>query len=251
MSSSSNGPHHGQPLLESGASLDDARVAMILLHGRGASARSMLTLADELSVPGVAYLAPQAARRTWYPNSFLVPVEDNEPELSSALAVVDALVARVDAAGVAPDRVVLLGFSQGACLALEYAVRHPKRFGGVVGLSGGLIGPEDADLDRAGSLDGTPVFLGCSDQDPYIPLERVQETADVLDAMDADVEKRIYPGMGHTTNEDELRATRDLLGRYVRLPAPDVEEPTDVEDDEEEDDDGYEEEHEFDFSDDE
>lgn len=230
---SSTDPHHGQPLLESGASLDDAGVAMILLHGRGASARSMLTLAGELSVPRVAYLAPQAAQRTWYPQSFLAPVEQNEPDLTSALGVVDALVDRVAAAGLARNRVVLLGFSQGACLALEYAARHPQRYGGVVGLSGGLIGPEDADLAHDGSLDGTPVFLGCSDQDPYIPLERVQDTADVLDAMDAVVEKRIYPGMGHTTNEDEIRGIRELLGRYVRLQTQDPE-PVDEDDDEDE-----------------
>jgi len=217
---SSDGPHQGQPLLDAGAPLADAAVAMILLHGRGASAQGMLSLADELDVPDVAYLAPQAARRSWYPQSFMAPLDENEPELTSALRVLTDLLDDVREAGLAPDRTVLLGFSQGACLATEYAARHPQRYGGVVGLSGGLIGPEDDPLDHEGDLDDTPVFLGCSDQDPYIPLERVQDTADVLLNMGAQVTTRIYEGMGHTTNDDEISHVRSLLGRYVDRPAP-------------------------------
>ncbi len=215
----SDGPHQGQPLLDHGASLSDASVVMILLHGRGASARSILSLADELDVPDVAYRAPQAARRSWYPESFMAPIEQNEPALRSALQVVSDTIATVTEAGLSEEEVVLLGFSQGACLATEYVARNPQRYGGVVGLSGGLIGPEGTTFDYEGTLDGTPVFLGCSDQDPYIPLERVEETTDVLRGMSATVTKRIYEGMGHTTNEDEIQHVRSLLGRYVDMPA--------------------------------
>jgi phospholipase/carboxylesterase len=213
----SDGPHQDQPLLDHGTPLADASAALILLHGRGASARGILALADELDVPDVAYLAPQAAGRSWYPESFMAPTEQNEPQLSSALQVVGDTIAHAVEAGLTEEQVLLLGFSQGACLATEYAVRHPQRYGGVVGLSGGLIGPEGTTFDVEGTLDGTPVFLGCSDQDPYIPLERVQETADVFRQLGASVTERIYEGMGHTTNEDELRHIRTLLGEHVPL----------------------------------
>jgi len=213
--SASDHPHQDQPLLEAGASLTDAQAALILFHGRGASARGMLTLADELDVPGVAYRAPQAARRSWYPNSFTAPIETNEPDLSAALQRIDTLIDRLCETALTEEQVLLLGFSQGACLATEYAARHPQRYGGVVGLSGGLIGPEDTAFDYDGSLDGTPVFLGCSDQDPYIPLERVEETAEVLRHLGAKVTKRIYEGMGHTTNEDEIDHVRSLLRQNV------------------------------------
>jgi len=208
-------PHQGQPVLDDGAPLDTAQAALILLHGRGASAQGMLRLADALDVADVAALAPQAAQRSWYPESFLAPVEANDPELSSALGVVDALLDRTQDAGLGPARTVLLGFSQGACLATTYAARHPQRYGGVVGLSGGLIGPEGTTFDVDGSLDGTPVFLGCSDRDPYIPEERVHETADAFRRMNADVTARIYEGLGHTTNDDEFRHVRALLNRLV------------------------------------
>lgn len=207
--------HQDQPLLDRGAALSEADVAVLLLHGRGASARGMLALADELDLPDVAYLAPQAAERSWYPQSFMAPVEQNEPALSSALQVVGDTIAHATDGGLTEERVVLLGFSQGACLATEYAARHPQRYGGVVGLSGGLVGPEDTDLSHEGSLDGTPVFLGCSDQDPYIPLERVEETATVFRRLGATVTKRIYEGMAHTTNDDELQFVRSLLRDFL------------------------------------
>lgn len=212
-----DGPHQDQPLLDHGAPLADAAAAMILLHGRGASARGILSLADALDVPDVAYLAPQAAGRSWYPESFTAPIEDNEPHLGSALQVVGDTIAHAVEAGLTEEQVLLVGFSQGACLATEYAVRHPQRYGGVAGLSGGLIGAEAPSSDAEGTLDGTPVFLGCSDQDPYIPLERVRETADVFRHLGASVTERIYEGMGHTTNEDELQHLRDLLGEHVAL----------------------------------
>lgn len=214
------GPHQDAPLLDRGASLTDATVAMILLHGRGASAEGILTLTQEFETSEVAYLAPQAAHRSWYPESFMAPIEDNEPELSSALQVVEETIDRIRDAGLNTERTLLLGFSQGACLALEYVARHPQRYGGVVGLSGGLIGPDGTKFDYEGTLDGTPVFLGCSDRDPYIPLERVEETAAVLRKMSATVTKKVYEGMGHTTNEDELRHIRALLSDYVDLPSP-------------------------------
>lgn len=220
--STPDGPHQGQPVAQAGASLDQAQAAALFVHGRGASARSILTLADTLAQPGVAYLAPQAAGYTWYPNSFLAPIEQNEPGLSSGLQVLADLLARLDAAGHPPERVLLLGFSQGACLASEFAARHPRRYGGVVALSGGLIGtgdrpdeapPYDKMFDYEGDLAETPVFLGCSDVDPHIPIERVETTADVFERLGADVTKRIYEGMGHTINDDEIKYVRDLMTR--------------------------------------
>jgi phospholipase/carboxylesterase len=204
-------PHEDAPLFDAGAALPDAAAAMILLHGRGASARGILGLADELSVPDVAFLAPQAHQRSWYPYSFMAPIDDNEPHLSSALQCLDDTIAHITEAGLSEEQITLLGFSQGACLATEYAARNAQHYGGVVGLSGGLIGPEDTEFAYDGTLDGTPVFLGCSDQDPYIPLKRVEETAAVLQRLDATVTKRIYEGMAHTTNEDELAHVRTLL----------------------------------------
>ncbi len=215
-------PHAGIPVREGGAPLGRARAAVVLLHGRGATAEGMLDLADALAQPDVAYRAPQASGRTWYPRSFLAPLALNEPHLTSALAAVGRVVDGVEAEGVPAERTVLLGFSQGACLALEYAARHPRRYGGVVALSGGLIGadewrgadpPADKLFEYTGSLDGTPVFLGCSDVDPHIPLVRVETSAEVLWGLGAAVEKRIYPGAGHTVVPDEVKAVRGLLSR--------------------------------------
>lgn len=207
----SDGPHGGQPIETAGSPIEDADVAAVLCHGRGATARGMLGLADELRREGVAYAAPQATRGTWYPNSFMAPVESNQPHLDSALDAVGNAVDVVASGGAPPDRTVLLGFSQGACLACEFAVRNSRQYGGLVAFSGGVIGPEGTTWDTDGSLEGTPAFLGCSDRDPHIPEERVHETADVLEALDADVEERIYEGMGHTVNEDELDWVRGLL----------------------------------------
>jgi len=182
-----------------------ARVTVIMVHGRGGSAEDMLGLAGALGLDDVAWLAPQAAGNTWYPFSFMAPIEQNQPYLDQALAMLTGLVASVE------GPVALLGFSQGACLSLEFAARNPRRYAGIVGLSGGLIGPEGTPRDYAGSFDGTPVLLGCSDVDPHIPLARVQETAAVFERMGADVDMRIYPRMGHTVNEDEIAAVRNLL----------------------------------------
>lgn len=198
-------------VLAAGTPLGQATAAMILVHGRGATAEDILSLGRELGRPDLAYLAPQAEGYSWYPYSFLAPMERNEPGLSNGLALLGHLVERLGSEGIPPERTVLLGFSQGACLTLEYAARNARRFAGVAGLSGGLIGPPGTPRDYPGSFDGTPVFLGCSDRDPHIPLERVKETTQVLTRMGAQVTERIYPAMGHTVNEDELERVRALL----------------------------------------
>ena len=204
-------PHAGQPVLASGAALTDARLVAVLLHGRGASAGDIIGLASEFAVADVAYLAPQAAGNTWYPYSFLTPMAKNEPGLSSALGMIAALVAHLAQRGVPGERVALMGFSQGACLALEYAARHARRYACVAAFSGGLIGPPGTPRNYEGSFAGTPIFLGCSDIDPHIPLERVTESAEVCRTMGAAVDERIYPGMGHTVNMEEIAAVRALL----------------------------------------
>jgi predicted esterase len=184
---------------------------MVLVHGRNATAESILELTREFDAPGLAYLAPQAAGHTWYPQRFLAPLRENEPYLSSALQVITDTLAQVTAAGIPLARTVLLGFSQGACLVLEYAARHAQRYGGVVGFSGGLIGPEGTPRDYAGSLDGTPVFLGCSDVDSHIPKARVHHSAEMLTTLGGAVTARLYPGMGHTVNHDEIKFVRAML----------------------------------------
>jgi predicted esterase len=211
----STDPHAGQPVLAAGEPLAQARAAMLLIHGRGASAEDILSLAGEIDQPGFAYLAPEAAGATWYPNRFTAPIASNEPWLSSALGRIDALLAQVARAGVPAERVVLLGFSQGACLALEYAARNARRYGGVAALSGGLIGPEGTPRDYPGSLAGTPVFLACSDVDFHIPKERVQHSTAVLRGLGADVTERLYRGMGHTVNQDELEHVRAMMSRLT------------------------------------
>jgi predicted esterase len=171
----------------------------------------MLSLADEWRVSDVAYLAPAASNHTWYPQSFLAPIAQNEPALSSALSVLEGLLGSLAVQGIGPDRVLIVGFSQGACLGLEYVARHAKRYGGVAGLSGGLIGPPGLVRNNVGSLNGTPVLLGCSDVDPHIPLERVHESAETFRRMGGAVDERIYRGMGHMVNGDEMHAVRTLL----------------------------------------
>lgn len=210
------GPHQGQPLVAAGKSLSQARAAMLLVHGRGATAESILTLAGELNQPGFAYLAPQAAGNTWYPNSFLAPIASNEPSLSSALAALADALARIATAGIPAERTMLVGFSQGACLTLEFVARNARRYGGVAGLSGGLIGPSGTPRDYAGSLEGTPVFLGCSDVDAHIPVGRVHESSEILQRIGGEVTKRIYPGMGHTVNQDEIDFVRGMMERVTQ-----------------------------------
>jgi predicted esterase len=204
-------PHRGQPIVHRGPDPAAARLTAILVHGRNASASNILTIADDLGLADVAFLAPEAAGHTWYPYSFLKPLVDNEPGLTSALGVLDSIVGDLQRSGIASDRIAILGFSQGACLTLEYAARHARRYAAVAGFSGCVIGPDGTPRDYAGSMDGTPVFLGCSDVDPHIPLARVHETAGIFRRLDASVDERIYPGMGHLVSQDEIDAARSLL----------------------------------------
>jgi predicted esterase len=184
---------------------------MILVHGRGATAADILLLAAELPRPGFAYLAPEAANNAWYPNSFLAPLASNEPDLSSALAVIASLLAQAERAGIPAERTIIAGFSQGACLSLEFVARHARRYGGVIALSGGLIGPDGTPRDYPGSLEGTPVFLGCSDIDPHIPRERVLLSAEVFRTLGGQVTAKLYPRMGHTINRDEILVARSIV----------------------------------------
>lgn len=208
-----------------GAPLGRARLAVVLAHGRGGAAEDMLRLGEQLAIPDLALLAPQAAGNSWWPRSFLAPLGDNEPALSSALAVMGAVAGLLAAEGVPPERTVVMGFSQGACLAAEHAARMGRPLAGVAALSGALVGtaeagePPRADLmghapkvfDYSGRLDGTPILLGCHERDPHIPLARVRRSAAVLTAMGAAVITQIYPGAGHGVVEEEVRWLRGLL----------------------------------------
>jgi predicted esterase len=204
-------PHADQPVATAGTDLDAADAAVVFVHGRGATAQSILGMAGEFDADGVAYLAPQANGRTWYPHSFLEPMEKNEPSLSSALNLLGTLRDRIADAGIPPEQTMVVGFSQGACLSSEFVARNARKYGGLAALSGGVIGPDDTPRNYDGSLDGTPIFLGCSDRDPHIPLERVHETRDVFEALDGDVAERIYEGMGHGVNEDEVEYVREMV----------------------------------------
>jgi predicted esterase len=209
-------PHAGGRVVHAGAPLASARAAMILAHGRNAGPENILDLLPLLDRPQFACLAPGAAGGTWYPLSFMAERSRNEPGISSGLHVLEGLVTELMQRGLPSQRIVLLGFSQGACLTAEFAARHPRRYGGVMVLTGGLIGPPGTRWgDVTGALDGTPVFLGCSDADPHVPESRVRETASVFARMGADVTTRIYPGMGHLVNDDEVAVARGRLARLA------------------------------------
>src|SRR5437667_9746179 len=204
------GPHAGQHVLHAGAPIAKAHAAMLLVHGRGASAADIMTVGQELMHPDFAYLAPQAAGNAWYPNPFTVPIDSNEPHFSSAISVLEEVLANITE-HVPPERVILLGFSQGACLTLEFCARHARRYGGVVGFSGGLIGPDGTPRDYAGKFESTPLFLGCSDKDPHIPRERVELTASIMQQLGGDVTAKLYPNLAHTVNADEIRFVRTIM----------------------------------------
>ena len=207
----SDDPHAGQPVLHAGPAIAEARLVCELLHGRGASAQDILGLASELSVTDVAFLAPQAAGGTWYPYSFLAPIQRNEPYLTSALRSVERLLDGLTGKKVPRDRIAIAGFSQGACLTLEFAARNAGRYAAIVALTGGLIGPPETPREYPGSFGGTPIFIGSSDVDPHVPLDRVHESTAVLKRMGAVVDERIYPGMAHTVSLDEIHAFDALL----------------------------------------
>lgn len=208
--------HAGTIQASAGVPLQDAQAAVIMIHGRGDSARGILGLADVLPVDGVAFVAPEATNNTWYPHSFLAPLEHNQPWLESALHSIGKVLTEVQAAGIPAERTVLLGFSQGACLISEYAARNPQRYGGLAVLSGGVIGPQGMERNDSGDLQGTPVFLGCSDVDFHIPVERVHETATIMENMGAEVTKRIYPGFGHAVNQDEIDHVLPMIKNLVQ-----------------------------------
>ena len=208
----SDDPHADQPILTAGADPADAHTAVVLVHGRGATARGMLQFADEFDREGVHYVAPQAQRGTWYPNSFMASVESNQPHYESALSHVDRAVRQArETTGLSAENVVLTGFSQGACLLSSYVATNPARYGGVVLLSGGFVGPEGTEFDFEGSLDGTPVMLGVSDDDPHVPLSRAEATVEEFERMDADVRFDVYEGRGHGVFPEEVEYLRDLL----------------------------------------
>lgn len=210
-----NGLHQDQYMIHYGAVLDDADAAIIMVHGRGSSAHDIISLAYEIDLPNTSYLAPQAKNNSWYPLSFFSPIEMNEPNLSSSLEVLDSITAMLKQKGFSSEQIYLLGFSQGACLSLEYAARNSQKFGGIFGLSGGVIGEAVRLENYSGDLESTEVFLGCSDVDPHIPFQRVNETEEVFKKLNANVTKRIYKGMAHTVNRDEIDFVRTLLKEKV------------------------------------
>lgn len=210
-------PHAGQPVLRAGADPRQARAAMIMIHGRNAAPANILDLVPVLKRPEFVYVAPAASGGTWYPNSFLAPRSRNEPGISSGLFVIESLVTELIAQGFSPERIMLLGFSQGACLSSEFAIRHPRRYGGVMVLSGGLIGEPGTTWDdvTTTALGGTPVFLGCSDVDFHVPAERVLESEAVFRRLGAEVTRKLYPGMGHTVIGDEIEHVQRVMDTVI------------------------------------
>jgi len=211
-----SGPHQGQNIATGGPNLKDAKAAMIMVHGRGASAESIFGIANEFNHQNeIAFLAPQANGFTWYPYSFLAPTDQNQPGLNSGLQAIFDLVQKAENEGINKENIFILGFSQGACLATEFLARHPDKYAGVIALSGGLIGDAVNPQNYSGDIKQTPVFLGCSDIDPHIPKKRVDETEEVFSKLGASVTKKIYPGMGHLVNEDEIKNINTLITKVL------------------------------------
>jgi predicted esterase len=212
----SSDPHAGGKVLHTGAPLADAVGVVILLHGRGASAEDILSLGGMLGNEALAFLAPQAYGSTWYPNSFLAERESNEPYVASALKKVESVVQIALDAGFSRDRIVIGGFSQGACLSTEFVATHPARYAGMIAWTGGLIGPLGSDVSHTGDLAGTPALLLSGDPDPHVPWSRVEESAAVLRSMGADVTTKRYPGKPHSVSPDEIALARELLQKCAR-----------------------------------
>jgi len=202
---------HTKSLVWSGIKMGEASKALIMIHGRGASAEDILTIAAHLNIKDFALLAPQATNNTWYPYSFMAPPTSNEPWLSSALAVLKEIVDELVAKGIAPSNIYFLGFSQGACLTLEFVTRHATKYGGIAAFTGGLIGDKLYTENYKGDFGGTPVFIGTSDPDPHVPVERVNDSAALLEKMNASVTKKIYKNMGHTINQDEINTVNEII----------------------------------------
>lgn len=202
---------HQKEIISTGKKLEAAKKALILLHGRGASAEDILTIARYLDVEDYALLAPQATNHTWYPYSFLVPKNQNEPWLSSALELITDIVDDINQAGIPKEQIYFLGFSQGACLTLEYVTRNATKWGGAVAFTGGLIGDKIDPENYKGDFQNTPIFIGTSNPDPHVPVERVKETTMFLKKMNASVTEKIYQDMGHTISEDEIDKANQLV----------------------------------------
>ncbi len=212
ISPSFNGPHQNMPIAQMGAELSEAKAVMIMIHGRGASAQSILGLANEFEHnQDITFIAPQASNHTWYPYSFLAPIVQNQPGYSSGLHVIGDIISALEAEGFSKEKIFLLGFSQGGCLTSEFAVRNPDKYAGVIALSGGIIGASINIEEYSGDLKGTPLFMGCSDIDSHIPVQRLDETEMVYKKLGAQVQKNIYPGMGHLVNEDEITHVNELI----------------------------------------
>jgi len=208
-------PHGGQPVVSEGARLDQAEAAVILLHGRGATAKSILHLTEAFPSDGVAYLAPEAKHREWFPWSFTAPVEDNQPKVGSALGLVGDLYREVYEAGLSAESIGLVGFSQGACLAAEFVASNTRRYGCLGVLSGGLIGHEPVFGDYDGSLERTPAFFGCGGEDIHVPIDRFERTVDIFGALAGDVTATVYEGMNHSVNADEVEEVTRLVESLV------------------------------------
>ena len=202
---------HSKKIFTAGTSISEAKKVLIMVHGRGAFAEDILSLAGYFNLDDYALLAPQATNNTWYPFSFLVPPKQNEPWLSSALNVLNEIVSDINKDDIASDKIYFLGFSQGACLTLEFVTRHARKWGGVVAFTGGLIGDKIYDENYTGNFLNTPVFIGTSDPDPHVPVERVNASTEILKSMHADVTKKIYPNMGHTISKDEIDQVNNLI----------------------------------------
>ena len=202
---------HIKNITAAGVNLSDAEKALIMVHGRGANAEDILQLASYLHVEGYALLAPEATNHTWYPHSFMVPAQENEPWLSSAIGILEDLVNTITAQGIDTERIYLLGFSQGACLTLEFAARNATKFGGIAAFTGGLIGDK---IDRKryhGDFMGTPIFIGTGNPDPHVPVERVRATTDILEEMNATVTEQVYDYRPHTISQDEIEQVNNLI----------------------------------------
>ena len=218
VSSTGKGPHQNMPIAQAGAELSEAKAVMIMIHGRGASAQSILGLANEFERnQEIAFIAPQASNHSWYPYSFLAPIDQNQPGYSSGLQVIADIISALKEEGFSKEKIFLLGFSQGACLSSEFAVRNPVKYAGVFALSGGIIGDSIKLEDYSGDLKGTPIFMGCSDVDAHIPVERLDESEIVFKKLGAQVQKNIYPGMGHLVNMDEIEHINKIIDDALNL----------------------------------